>query len=93
MWAKINPEPDVKTKFLIKIPMATAMTEAFHVKINIAPAPKKKLNSKAKVKTLRLLKKIFENKTRYSINARKFAEEQDWKNCCERISLVYKKII
>lgn len=49
------------------------------------------LNDKIQIKEK--IKKIFENKTRYSINARKFAEEQDWKNCCERISLVYKKII
>src|SRR3989344_6478788 len=44
---------------LIKLPTAVAITEAFQVRIKIAPTPYKKANSRENIMTCRLLSKIW----------------------------------
>lgn len=45
----------------MKFPIAVPMTDAFHVRMNKAPAPYRKEKSIQKTNTLRLLKNIVEN--------------------------------
>ncbi len=42
----------------MKLPAAAPITLAFHVRMNIAPAPYKKLNSMQKISTLTLFRNI-----------------------------------